>query len=107
MQLQNQNRQARSGAHFTRESGAEAHALQGASRNVQSRKLVVLVGTRKALAMAVKRVDSRRRVTSLRERLVAAVGQPAKALQMPALWEPDVSRAAEEPPEYGTSARAE
>lgn len=36
----------------------------------RGRKLVVLVGTRKTIAIAVKRVDSRRRVTLLKERLV-------------------------------------
>jgi len=35
----------------------------------RGRKLVVLVGTRKAIAIVVKRVDSRRRVTLLKERL--------------------------------------
>jgi len=35
----------------------------------RGRKLVVLVGAVKALAMAVKRVDSRQRITTLRERL--------------------------------------
>ncbi len=35
----------------------------------RGRKLVVLVGTRKAIAIAVKRMDSRRRVTLLKERL--------------------------------------
>ncbi len=38
----------------------------------RGRKLVVLVGSVKALAMAVKRVDSRRRITTLRERLQLA-----------------------------------
>jgi exodeoxyribonuclease V alpha subunit len=38
----------------------------------RGRKLVVLVGTRKAVAMAVKRVEARRRVTTLGERLGAA-----------------------------------
>ncbi|MFC1762340.1 ATP-dependent RecD-like DNA helicase, partial [Planctomycetota bacterium] len=35
----------------------------------RGRKLVVLVGTQKAVAIAVKRMDSRRRVTLLKERL--------------------------------------
>ena len=38
----------------------------------RSRKLVVLVGTRKALAIAVKNMDARRRVTLLKQRLTAA-----------------------------------
>ena len=42
----------------------------------RSRKLVVMVGSTKALAMAVKRIDSRRRVTLLAERLVAAGRTP-------------------------------
>jgi exodeoxyribonuclease V alpha subunit len=37
----------------------------------RSRKLVVLVGTRKALAIAVKNTDARRRVTLLKQRLQA------------------------------------
>jgi exodeoxyribonuclease V alpha subunit len=35
----------------------------------RGRRLVVLVGTRKAIAIAVKRTDSRQRVTLLKERL--------------------------------------
>ena len=38
----------------------------------RSRKLVVLVGTRKALAIAVKNTDARRRVTLLKQRLQAS-----------------------------------
>lgn len=38
----------------------------------RGRKLVVLVGSPRAIAMAVKRTDSGRRLTTLRERLVAA-----------------------------------
>lgn len=38
----------------------------------RGRKLVVLVGAVKTLAMVVKRVDSRRRITTLRERLQKA-----------------------------------
>lgn len=40
----------------------------------RGKKLVVIVGSKKAVAMAVKRVDSRRRVTTLKERLIAAAG---------------------------------
>jgi len=65
------------------------------------RKLVVLVGTRKALAMAVKRVEARRRVTSLRERLAEAAGTAGKTLRMPMVEEEDYGMAAEEPPQYG------
>ena len=43
----------------------------------RGRKMVVLVGAVKALAMAVKRVDSRKRITTLKERLQAASGVPA------------------------------
>ena len=71
----------------------------------RGRKLVVLVGTRKALAMAVKRVDSRRRVTSLRERLIEAAGKSGKALQLPGFREQEMGNAAEEPPRYGASAK--
>ena len=39
----------------------------------RSRKLVVLVGTEKALAIAVRNMDARRRVTLLKQRLVAGV----------------------------------
>ena len=41
------------------------------------RKLVVLVGTQKALAMAVRNVDARRRVTLLKQRLHVAGGGSA------------------------------
>jgi exodeoxyribonuclease V alpha subunit len=37
----------------------------------RSRKLVVLVGTEKAVALAVKQVSSRRRITTLKDRLIA------------------------------------
>ncbi len=40
----------------------------------RGRQLVVLVGMRKAIAMAVKRVEARRRITTLRERLQALGG---------------------------------
>ncbi len=40
----------------------------------RGRKLVVLVGTRKALAIAVKRTESQQRVTTLRRRLVELAG---------------------------------
>ena len=43
----------------------------------RGRKLVVLVGARKAIAIAVNRVDSRRRMTLLKERLIAARTRPA------------------------------
>lgn len=38
----------------------------------RAKRLVVLVGTKNALAIAVRRVSSRRRVTTLKERLIAA-----------------------------------
>ena len=41
----------------------------------RGRKLVVLVGTRKAVAIAVKKFQARRRVTTLAERLVAEAGR--------------------------------
>ena len=44
----------------------------------RSRKLVVLVGTQKALAIAVKNVDARRRVTLLKQRLQASDRDPAR-----------------------------
>ncbi len=44
----------------------------------RGRRLVILVGTRKALAIAVRRTESRGRITTLRERLVrGAGGSPA------------------------------
>ena len=43
----------------------------------RSRKLVVLVGTLKALAIAVRNMDARRRVTLLKQRLQSAGGGPA------------------------------
>jgi exodeoxyribonuclease V alpha subunit len=41
----------------------------------RARRLVVVVGTKSALAMAVDRVSSRRRITTLKERLAAAAGE--------------------------------
>jgi len=38
----------------------------------RGKKLVVLIGTRKALAMAVRAADTRRRLTTLRERIQEA-----------------------------------
>ncbi|HET9793493.1 MAG TPA: ATP-dependent RecD-like DNA helicase [Thermoanaerobaculia bacterium] len=43
----------------------------------RARKLVVLVGTKSALAIATNRVSSRRRITTLKERLVEAAARPA------------------------------
>jgi exodeoxyribonuclease V alpha subunit len=40
----------------------------------RGRRLVVLVGTKKAIAIAVKRVQSQSRITTLRERLREAAG---------------------------------
>ena len=40
----------------------------------RGKKLVVLVGTKKAIWMAVRRLDSTQRITTLRDRLKAAVG---------------------------------
>ena len=40
----------------------------------RARKLVVLVGTQKALATSVRNVDARRRVTLLKQRLQATSG---------------------------------
>jgi exodeoxyribonuclease V alpha subunit len=42
----------------------------------RARKLVVLVGTRKAVAIAVRNMDARRRVTMLKHRLQAAADEP-------------------------------
>ena len=39
----------------------------------RGKRLVVLVGTTKALAIAVKRADAKRRYCALRERLNAAI----------------------------------
>lgn len=57
----------------------------------RARKLVVVVGTSKALAIAVKRVSSRRRITTLKERLAEAFAQR----------DFDVLRAAEDSRDYG------
>ena len=43
---------------------------------IRARKLVVLEGTLKALAIAVRTMDARRRVTLLRQRLHALEGGP-------------------------------
>ena len=45
--------------------------------DTRSRKLVVLVGTLKALAIAVRNMDARRRVTLLKQRLGAIDGGSA------------------------------
>ena len=58
-----------------------AHAaLHDAQRNLlytavtRGRRLVIVVGTQKALAIAVKKRESAQRITTLNELLVAAVG---------------------------------
>jgi ATP-dependent exoDNAse (exonuclease V) alpha subunit len=61
----------------------------------RARKLVVVVGTSKALAIAVKRVSSRRRITTLKERLAEAFAQGDLAQR-----DFDVLRAAEDPGDY-------
>ena len=43
----------------------------------RAKRLVVLVGTQKAVAIAVKRADAGRRYSALRSRLRAAVDLPA------------------------------
>ena len=55
-----------------------SRCLRGRQRAATySRKLVVLVGTLKALAIAVRNMDARRRVTLLKQRLQAVDGDPA------------------------------
>jgi hypothetical protein len=54
-----------------------AAAKPAAKPRAERRKLVVLVGTLKALAIAVRNMDARRRVTLLRQRLQAFDGGPA------------------------------
>jgi exodeoxyribonuclease V alpha subunit len=49
----------------------------------RSRKLVVLVGTEKAVAMAVKRASTRRRITTLRQRLQAAASKAHRTGMLP------------------------
>jgi exodeoxyribonuclease V alpha subunit len=49
----------------------------------RSRKLVVLVGTEKAVAMAVKRASSRRRITTLCHRLQAAASNAHRTGLLP------------------------
>ncbi|MDD2316497.1 MAG: ATP-binding domain-containing protein, partial [Desulfobacterales bacterium] len=41
----------------------------------RGKKLVVIVGSRRALAIAVNRIDSGRRITTLRQRLCEANGR--------------------------------
>jgi ATP-dependent exoDNAse (exonuclease V) alpha subunit len=48
----------------------------GRTAVTRARKLVVLVGTMKALIIAVRDMDARRRVTLLRQRLEALEGGP-------------------------------
>jgi exodeoxyribonuclease V alpha subunit len=54
----------------------------------RGKKLVVLVGTKKAVAMAAKRLDVNKRVTTLRERLAGA----PRALLSPIVGNPVVPR---------------
>ena len=49
----------------------------------RSRKLVVLVGTEKAVAIAVKRMASTRRITTLRQRLQAAARRAERTGMLP------------------------
>jgi len=49
----------------------------------RSRKLVVLVGTEKAVAIAVKRASTSRRITTLRQRLQAAARKAERAGMLP------------------------
>ncbi len=49
----------------------------------RSRKLVVLVGTEKAVAIAVKRMSSHRRITTLRRRLQAAARRAEQTGRLP------------------------
>jgi exodeoxyribonuclease V alpha subunit len=44
----------------------------------RGKQLVILVGTRKALAIAVRTEDARRRQTTLRERVLEAFGRPSR-----------------------------
>jgi hypothetical protein len=41
----------------------------------RGKKLVILVGTKKAIAIAVKRVESSKRITTLKQRLMVAAGR--------------------------------
>lgn len=60
----------------------------------RGRRLVVLVGTRKALAIAVRTVEARQRITTLRERLAAALAARERTsgqLPLALVAEPDPS----------------
>ena len=54
----------------------------------RGKKLVVLVGTKKAVAMAVKRTEAQRRVTTLRQRLASSSGREVGPAGMPATVRP-------------------
>jgi exodeoxyribonuclease V alpha subunit len=49
----------------------------------RSRKLVVLVGTEKAVAIAVRQASTRRRITTLRQRLQTASGKADRTGMLP------------------------
>jgi exodeoxyribonuclease V alpha subunit len=49
----------------------------------RGRRLVVLVGSTQALAMAVRRIESRKRITTLRQRLVAGDPRPGRVWEAP------------------------
>jgi exodeoxyribonuclease V alpha subunit len=67
----------------------------------RARKLVVLIGTRKAVAMAVKRVQAQRRVTSLQQRLSDAAIRPLASLAYERNSDDSSRLAAESPANYG------
>jgi hypothetical protein len=67
----------------------------------REKKLVVIVGTKKALAIAVKRVEARRRVTSLRERLAGVSPDKISPILPAASEEMQMGKAAEAPTKYG------
>ena len=74
---------------------------------------MIVVGTRKAMAMAVKRTQSRGRITTLRERLIQHAGVPTRLALDYADFDStgdtgeDYSLAAEAPEDYGASTSGE
>jgi hypothetical protein len=60
----------------TRHGWKAAERIRDFSRLLsREKKLVILVGTKKAIAIAVKRVESSKRITTLKQRLVQAAGR--------------------------------
>ena len=54
----------------------------------RGKRLVILVGTKKAIAIAVKRVESSKRITTLKQRLVEKMGGDSFQISVSSLQTP-------------------